>query len=1363
MKKLLVSLAGLFVVLVAAVLVGPSLVDWNSQKSRLTDEVERATGRQLTIEGEMSLALLPAPALSASSVRFQNVENGSAPSMVELEELKVRVALWPLLSGQVQFESVVLVRPRILLEILPDGRRNWQFSEDLQAQGDARDQSAEGSPDAAGGAESSALSAAVRFDSFSIEDGSLIYRDGRSGQEERFEAVNGNIIAESVNGPFAVTGSAAAQGIATEFEVTLGKLVEAGATRFKTAIRLPQSGASAEVAGTVSLHSDAVALRGKVEASGENLAALLATGRGNSGGQLPALLANAFEVSGQVSADLEQLQVSDLSLILGEASLNGEVTAQLLSPLQVKAKLQTTKLDLDSLLAQAAPMPEDAAVPAETEAAAGAVTDTGRAQGAEGTAAAGLPRDVDAELALSVDAIVYRGQVIRQARFEGRLFEGRAEVRKAIALLPGGSDVTLSGSLEDGSAGLGFAGHLEAASDNVRAVLTWLGADVSGVPQDRLRRFALSGDIQAGTEQVTVQNLDMKLDLSRVLGGVVVALRERPGMGIGLSIDRLDLDAYLGGAGSGGLGSGQAGAAANAQPDASDDAGDAGGAVAAPSGGLLDSFDANIDVRFGSLTVQETTAKTVRLNGTLQAGALTFKDASVGDFGGNSGRYSGTLTGLGQAPSLEGQLELRIAKPLRLAKLANLDPKLFETVGPFNLNGNIKASLAEVAFNARAAALGGQFALDGTVQPLAAPVSFNVMVDADHDNLAKLVNRLSGKQLLGSGLGGLDAKARVAGTPSAFTVKDLSGTVGPSRLSGSLAASQSNGRLNIASIDMSVAAKHANVASLLGALALGSPVSPALGGLDLAAKVSGTAADLRVSDLNGRVGPIALKGSLVANLAAAPSLSAVDLAVGVKHANLAELLTALSVSAPPVSPAFGGIDLSGKVSGNQSDLRLSDLSGQVGPIALAGSLAGNFAGTVPAISSINLNLDVRHPNLDKLTRAIGRPGTVSPSFGGIDVRGHVVGTPEQIEIKDLNGKIGPGDVRGSVAADLRGAKPEIKIDLDTGPLPIAALLASTERAGGATGGGVGGSLSPRWSTRPLDLSALRTVNADVNLKSTALLYEKYRLDGAVVRAVLRDGLLDVRQFSGTLYDGAIQVAGKIAAGNQLDVGLSINAIEVQIGQLLRQQAGQDRVSGPVTVNANLTSRGASEAELISRLNGQGSVAGLLTIQAKAEEAVGAALLGLLGTKVKEVRGLANTSNTLLNAFAGSPAPLKGTFTVSNGQVRTSDTRLDGRDAFALTNGVADLPSWQTQSRTDVYQNENTQEPYLTAHLTGPIDQPNPRIEGGLLKRREPSQQAPAGGPQPSGSQQPQQQEPIKDLKDLKPKDILKDLLKGLSQ
>lgn len=1344
LKRLLIGFFGLIVVAVAAVLIGPSFVDWNSQKSRIAAEVRSLTGRELTIDGDMSLGMLPAPALAASSVRFENIPGGSEPAMIELEELRVRVALLPLLQGRVQFERIALVKPRILLEVLPDGRRNWDFT---GAGAVSTDESTR--PAGEGG-----LSSALSFDSFAVEDGTLVYRDAESGTEERFDQVNANVIAETTRGPFALKGSARVRSVATDFDVTLGRLVDSGATRFKVSLGLPGAEAQAALSGTLSLHPDAMAVRGKLEANGKTFASVFAAAMGSGLAGAAGPLKNEFSITAAISGDREQIDVSELALRLGEATLDGSLTVRLgrlgESP-RVEAKLTAKRIDVDGLLAtgQSASIDGDAANETPQSASEQAAAD-----GKSGPAFA-LPSGLEADLDVSVDALVYRGQVVRQLRIDAALAGGQGELRKAFALLPGGSDISLSGRLQDSAGGPTFAGHLEAGSDSVRAVLEWLGADVASVPSDRLRKMNLSSDLTIGAKQVSLQNLDLKIDISRVLGGLVVAIRERPGMGVGLAVDRIDLDAYLGAAG------GVSGGEPAPNDQAGDDQADSADRTVAPAG-WLNAFDANLDLKIGSLSYRGATAEQLRLKGTLQRGAMTFEDASVGNLAGNSGRYVGTLTGLDGNPTVEGALELRIAKPLRLARLAKLDPKPFEALGPFNLNGNIKANLADVAVNARIAALGGQFALDGIVKPLAAPLTFDFYADAKHGNLPKLVNRLSGRQVLGEGLGGIDARARLSGTPRKVTIKGLTGRVGPAQVAGDLTADLGGARPDLSAINLTIAATHANLAQLLTALSLPAVVTPALGDLDLNGKVEGSLADLRLSGLHGHIGPIALSGSLAASLAgSSAALKNVALNLNIQHPNLAKLLAGLSLKTP-VSPALGGIDLIGKVSGSGQSLQLSDLKGQIGPIALAGSLTANLAGPTPSVGDVNLNMDIRHPNLAQLAAALGRPGTISPSFGGINVRGHVIGSPEQIEVRDLNGKVGPGDLQGTVTVDLRGAKPDIKLDLRTGPLPIAALLSSAGSAGGATGGAAGGSLSSRWSTRPLDLAAFGMADADVTLKSTALLYDDYRLDDADLRAVLKDGVIDLRKLTGTIYNGAIQLAGKITARNQLNLALGLNAVQVEIGPLLRQAADLDRVSGPVNVNANFASQGVSESELISRLEGQGTFTGTLNFKAKAKEVGGAALLAILGTQIKEVQGLADTSTTLLTAFAGSPSALKGSFGVSRGVVSSTDARLDGRNAFALTQGRADLGAWQINSRTDVYRGNDTQEPYLTAHLTGPLDNPNPRIQGGFLRRQQQddsttSQSSPLG-PQPSGQQAQPPQEP---LQDLEPKDILKGLLKGL--
>ena len=67
-RNAITSWLGLVALVVAAALIGPGLIDWNAHKDLIAAEVRKATGRDLTIEGDIHLAVLPSPALSASRV-----------------------------------------------------------------------------------------------------------------------------------------------------------------------------------------------------------------------------------------------------------------------------------------------------------------------------------------------------------------------------------------------------------------------------------------------------------------------------------------------------------------------------------------------------------------------------------------------------------------------------------------------------------------------------------------------------------------------------------------------------------------------------------------------------------------------------------------------------------------------------------------------------------------------------------------------------------------------------------------------------------------------------------------------------------------------------------------------------------------------------------------------------------------------------------------------------------------------------------------------------------------------------------------------------------------------------------------------
>ena len=136
MKKLLIGVAAIGVLLTAAVLIAPSFVDWNAHKQEITALVREATGRNLTIRGNIDVTILPSPALRVEDMRLSSVEGAVSPEMVRLPEARIGFALAPLLEGRLA-TVVTLVRPTVNLEKLKDGRVNWDFAAKQEQPSDA--------------------------------------------------------------------------------------------------------------------------------------------------------------------------------------------------------------------------------------------------------------------------------------------------------------------------------------------------------------------------------------------------------------------------------------------------------------------------------------------------------------------------------------------------------------------------------------------------------------------------------------------------------------------------------------------------------------------------------------------------------------------------------------------------------------------------------------------------------------------------------------------------------------------------------------------------------------------------------------------------------------------------------------------------------------------------------------------------------------------------------------------------------------------------------------------------------------------------------------------------------------------------
>ncbi len=85
------------VILIVAGYVYLNTYDYNKLKPLVSQLVEEATGRKLSLGGDVDFKFGFAPALVVTDVALANVSWGSQPQMIEIERLQAQVRLLPLL------------------------------------------------------------------------------------------------------------------------------------------------------------------------------------------------------------------------------------------------------------------------------------------------------------------------------------------------------------------------------------------------------------------------------------------------------------------------------------------------------------------------------------------------------------------------------------------------------------------------------------------------------------------------------------------------------------------------------------------------------------------------------------------------------------------------------------------------------------------------------------------------------------------------------------------------------------------------------------------------------------------------------------------------------------------------------------------------------------------------------------------------------------------------------------------------------------------------------------------------------------------------------------------------------------------
>jgi len=357
--------------------------------------------------------------------------------------------------------------------------------------------------------------------------------------------------------------------------------------------------------------------------------------------------------------------------------------------------------------------------------------------------------------------------------------------------------------------------------------------------------------------------------------------------------------------------------------------------------------------------------------------------------------------------------------------------------------------------------------------------------------------------------------------------------------------------------------------------------------------------------------------------------------------------------------------------GGATDVTLSVASKPV-KLSFVGSLD---AGTMTATGALDLSAPSARGAIAWATgKPLDLPGN---TLGPFSLKAETSASAKRVDLKKLALELDALRLGGEVSLNLGGATPMIKAALEGAGLDLDPYLpaesggsvpaVSSGTAPVSNPGAKAPSAAPvvanaGWSEAPIDVSFLKSFDADVILKAGAVKARRFESGQTRLTIGVRGGKLTLDVAETPLYKGTgsgkVVVDGSRPGGVGLDASLTLKGAAAE--PLLRAVAGFERLEGSVDINAKISGRGVSQSRIVSSLAGDGRVA-----------FTNGAIKGI---------NLAAMVRNLGGAFVGNDAAqktdfaeLSGGFTIASGVLVNKDLTMMAPLVRLGGAGTVDLP------------------------------------------------------------------------------------------
>lgn len=186
------------IIILLAVLILPRVIDPNDYRAQIASQASQALGRNIELNGELSLSVFPWLGVDVSDVRIAQPEGvkkqlSEAKEFLQVANAQLRLKLMPLLGKRVEVDTIVLVEPEIHFVKINDSLNSLSG---LGETADSKPNTPEPT-DAGQMGEGMEQGVVLLVQGVQIQDASFVYEDysvkPRTGAPERYSLSEANL------------------------------------------------------------------------------------------------------------------------------------------------------------------------------------------------------------------------------------------------------------------------------------------------------------------------------------------------------------------------------------------------------------------------------------------------------------------------------------------------------------------------------------------------------------------------------------------------------------------------------------------------------------------------------------------------------------------------------------------------------------------------------------------------------------------------------------------------------------------------------------------------------------------------------------------------------------------------------------------------------------------------------------------------------------------------------------------------------------------------------------------------------------------------------------------------------------------